>query len=121
LPNQLGEYDEQPGEMAAHMEKFLDKKLVNIIGGCCGTTRGHIEAFSRLASESRSTDSPVVRQGLKLSGLEALPVFDGSNFINIGERTNVAGSRKFARLIREERFDEALDVARQQVETGRRY
>ncbi len=118
LPNQLGEYDELPAEMAVFIEKFLNKKLVNIIGGCCGTTPQHIELFANLAVKAPVRVPPAVEPGLRLSGLEALPVYDGSNFINIGERTNVAGSRKFARLIREERYDEALAVARDQVENG---
>ena len=118
LPNQLGEYDETPEEMALHIEKFLSKKLVNIIGGCCGTTPRHIELFAKLAVKAPLRVPPVAMPALRLSGLEALPVFEGSNFINIGERTNVAGSKKFARLIREERYDEALAVARDQVENG---
>ena len=118
LPNQLGEYDETPGEMAVQIEKFLQKKLVNIIGGCCGTTPEHIELFSRLAENAEVRVPPAIKPVLRLSGLEALPVFEGSNFINIGERTNVAGSRKFARLIREEKYDEALAIARDQVENG---
>jgi 5-methyltetrahydrofolate--homocysteine methyltransferase len=118
LPNQLGEYDERPAEMAVHIKKFLDKKLVNIIGGCCGTTPEHIEIFSELAVNAEVRVPPDIEPTLRLSGLEALPVFEGSNFINIGERTNVAGSRKFARLIREEKFDEALAIARDQVDNG---
>ena len=118
LPNQLGEYDEKPEEMARYIEEFLQKRLVNIVGGCCGTTPGHISIFSSLAEKAETRTLPVIEPGLKLSGLEALPVFEGSNFINVGERTNVAGSRKFARLIREEKFDEALEIARQQVENG---
>ncbi len=118
LPNQLGEYDELPEEMAVFIEKFLSKKLVNIIGGCCGTTPQHIELFARLAAKAPVRVPPATEPALRLSGLEALPVFAGSNFINIGERTNVAGSRKFARLIREENYGEALAIARQQVENG---
>ncbi|TVR74275.1 MAG: methionine synthase [Marinilabiliales bacterium] len=118
LPNQLGEYDELPEEMALHIEKFLNKKLVNIIGGCCGTTPQHIELFAKLAAKAPVRVPPAIEPALRLSGLEPLPVFEGSNFINIGERTNVSGSRKFARLIREERYDEALAVARDQVENG---
>ena len=118
LPNQLGEYDESPREMAVHIEKFLKKRLVNIIGGCCGTTPDHIRIFAGLAREAEVRTPPVITPALRLSGLEALPVFEGSNFINIGERTNVSGSRRFARLIREENYTEALAVARQQVENG---
>jgi 5-methyltetrahydrofolate--homocysteine methyltransferase len=118
LPNQLGEYDESPGEMAIHIENFLRKRVVNIIGGCCGTTPGHIARFSALAARADIRIPPVVPPVLRLSGLEPLPVFEGSNFINIGERTNVSGSIRFARLIREEKYDEALSVARQQVDNG---
>ena len=118
LPNQFGEYDEKPEEMAVFIDRFLKKRLVNIIGGCCGTTAEHIKVFSRLADQAKVRIPEAQKPALRLSGLEALPVFEGSNFINIGERTNVSGSRKFARLIREERFDEALEVARQQVEAG---
>ena len=118
LPNQFGEYDETPEEMAVFMETFLQKGLVNIIGGCCGTTGEHIRIFSRLAQQARVRVPVDKKPALRLSGLEPLPVFEGSNFINIGERTNVSGSRKFARLIREDRFDEALEIARQQIESG---
>jgi 5-methyltetrahydrofolate--homocysteine methyltransferase len=118
LPNQFGEYDESPEAMAVHMDKFLQQGLVNIIGGCCGTTGDHIRAFSLLAKKAKLRVPAERKPALRLSGLEPLPVFEGSNFINIGERTNVSGSRKFARLIREERFDEALEIARQQIENG---
>ena len=118
LPNQLGEYDEKPEEMAVHIDKFLKKRLVNIIGGCCGTTAEHIEIFARQAQKAEPRIPPQIKPALRLSGLEALPVFENSNFINIGERTNVAGSKRFARLIREGKYGEALDVARQQVENG---
>ncbi len=118
LPNQLGEYDEKPEEMAVYIERFLEKKQVNIIGGCCGTTPEHIAIFSELARKAQARIPPAIKPALRLSGLEPLPVFGGSNFINIGERTNVAGSRKFARLIREENYTEALAIARNQVENG---
>ena len=118
LPNQFGEYDEKPEEMALFIERFLKKRLVNIVGGCCGTTGEHIKVFSELARNAAVRIPPSVKPALRLSGLEALPVYEGSNFINIGERTNVSGSRKFARLIREEEFEEALEVARQQVDNG---
>ncbi|HOP12561.1 MAG TPA: methionine synthase [Lentimicrobium sp.] len=118
LPNQFGEYDETPAEMAAHVKPIIDGRAVNIIGGCCGTTPDHIRELSRLASQAKVRKRPVLPKSLKLSGLEPLQVFAGSNFINIGERTNVSGSKKFARLIREEKYDEALAIARQQVENG---
>lgn len=118
LPNQFGLYDETAEEMAAFMQPLLENKSVNIIGGCCGTTPAHIRALSRLAEKANARIPLPADHHLKLSGLEPLLVFDGSNFINIGERTNVSGSRKFARLIREEKYDQALDIARQQVENG---
>ena len=118
LPNQFGEYDDTPEQMAPLMKDFLDNNFVNIIGGCCGTTPDHIRMFSDLAKEASIRQVPEKDNSLHLSGLEPLLVFPGSNFINIGERTNVAGSSKFARLIREENYEEALSVARQQVENG---
>lgn len=118
FPNQLGEYDESPDQMAVFMEDFLARRLVNIIGGCCGTTPDHIRKFAQLAAKAQ-VRIPVLREHkLTLSGLEPLVVYPGSNFINIGERTNVSGSRKFARLIREEKYSEALSVAREMVEGG---
>lgn len=118
LPNQLGEYDETPEVMALHVHPYLTNGMVNIIGGCCGTTPEHIHELVKLAenAEVHVPNKPEYR--LKLSGLEPLTVFTGSNFINIGERTNVAGSKKFARLIREGYYSEALSIARQQVESG---
>ncbi|NOX48495.1 MAG: methionine synthase [Chlorobi bacterium] len=118
LPNQFGEYEETPEIMAVQMKDFLDHQFVNIIGGCCGTTPDHIREFVKLAEKHSPREVPVPEHEMKLSGLEPLKVYKGSNFINIGERTNVSGSRKFARLIREEKFEEALSVARQQVENG---
>lgn len=118
LPNQFGAYDQSPEEMARHIKDFLDNRFVNLIGGCCGTTPDHIRAFVGLAQKAPVRKLPVTGNELKLSGLEPLTVFKGSNFINIGERTNVSGSRKFARLIKDEKYEEALVVARQQVESG---
>lgn len=118
LPNQFGEYDETPEMMAGHIKGFLDEGYVNIIGGCCGTTPDHIREFARLAKNSRRHDIQPQKRSFKLSGLEPLAVFEGSNFINIGERLNVAGSKKFARLIREKRYEEALGIALHQVESG---
>ena len=118
LPNQFGQYDESPEEMAAIIHDFLDNQFVNIIGGCCGTTPDHIRQFALLAANAVPRAVPVAVHELHLSGLEPLTIFKGSNFINIGERTNVSGSRQFARLIREEKYEEALVVARQQVENG---
>lgn len=118
LPNQFGGYDETPEQMAEQLEKFLAEGSVNIIGGCCGTTPKHIEAFSKIIEKHNRRTLPDIQKQTKLSGLESLTISRESNFINIGERTNVAGSKKFARLIKEESFDEALSVAREQVEGG---
>jgi 5-methyltetrahydrofolate--homocysteine methyltransferase len=118
LPNQFGEYDETPVQMAAHIKDFLDSGFVNIVGGCCGTTPEHIKALADLLISAESRKPKTRHSGLKLSGLEPLTAFEGSNFINIGERCNVAGSRKFARLIREKNYDETLKIARRQVEDG---
>jgi len=118
LPNQFGEYDESPREMAEFIGDFIDSEFVNIVGGCCGTTPEHIKAFAALTAKGKIRRPAEEVPGLTLSGLEALTAYAGSNFINIGERCNVAGSRKFARLIREKRYDEALEIARRQVEDG---
>ncbi len=118
LPNELGEYDETPEKMGLQVAEYLDNKHVNIIGGCCGTTPEHIREIARLAANSGKHEVPEIKPETRLSGLEPLTVNRQSNFINIGERTNVAGSIKFARLIREGNYEEALSIARQQVEAG---
>ena len=118
LPNQFGDYDQPASEMAWYIKDFLDNGFVNIIGGCCGTTPEYIARFAELASRAEPRKIPERKNELHLSGLEPLVIFQGSNFINIGERTNVSGSKKFARLIKEEKYEEALSVARQQVENG---
>jgi 5-methyltetrahydrofolate--homocysteine methyltransferase len=118
LPNQFGEYDETPDEMAPQIFKYLNQGLVNIIGGCCGTTPQHIKAFSQYIKNSTPHVPPVLEPKTQLSGLDPLTIDENTNFVNIGERTNVAGSRKFARLIREENYEEALSVAHDQVEGG---
>jgi len=118
LPNQFGQYDQSPEEMGLHMRDFLRNRFTNIIGGCCGTTPDHIRHFARLAANEPVRKKISHQPGLKLSGLEPLTIFQGSNFINIGERTNVSGSRKFARLIREKKYEEALSIAKDMVEGG---
>lgn len=118
LPNQFGEYDETPGEMAVHVHDFIDNQYVNIIGGCCGTTPDHIREFAKLARNKPVRKKPEKQNDFMISGLEPLAIFEGSNFINVGERTNVSGSKKFARLIREEKYEEAISIARDQVEGG---
>jgi 5-methyltetrahydrofolate--homocysteine methyltransferase len=118
LPNQFGEYDESPTEMSHQIRDFIDSGFVNIVGGCCGTTPEHIRALAPLAGAGKVRRPADPKPGLTLSGLEPLTAYEGSNFINIGERCNVAGSRKFARLIREKKYEEALEIARRQVEDG---
>ena len=118
LPNALGGYDQTPAQMAECVREYIDESLVNIIGGCCGTTNEYIAEYPALV-EGRSPRKPVEYPGqLWLSGLERLIVDRSMNFINVGERCNVAGSRKFLRLINEKNYTEALKIARQQVEDG---
>lgn len=118
LPNQFGEYDESPEKMGAHIHDFLQNGFANIVGGCCGTTPDHIAEIARYAREAKVRK--VVHQDhfTHLSGLEELKITPEINFVNIGERTNVSGSKKFARLIREKKYEEALSVALDQVEGG---
>lgn len=118
LPNQFGEYDQSAQEMAEIVEQMLANGLVNIVGGCCGTTPKHIELVANLAQRYKPRIIPEIPRHTRLSGLELLEIRPESNFINIGERTNVAGSKKFARLIAEGKYAEALSVAREQVEGG---
>jgi 5-methyltetrahydrofolate--homocysteine methyltransferase len=118
LPNQLGEYDETPEKMASQIREFIDEGLVNIIGGCCGTSPDHIAQYVKLI-EGKTPHQPVEESKfLQLSGMENLTVTPEINFLNVGERCNVAGSRKFLRLINEKKYDEALNIARKQVEDG---
>ncbi|KAA6352625.1 Methionine synthase [termite gut metagenome] len=118
LPNSLGLYDQTPEEMAAQMKEYIDEGLVNIIGGCCGTTDAYIARYEKLI-EGAIPHVPVPKPDcLWLSGLELLEVKPEINFVNIGERCNVAGSRKFLKLIQEKKYDEALAIARKQVEDG---
>ncbi len=118
LPNEFGEYDETPAMMSRYIGHILEDRSVNIIGGCCGTTPEHIRHFVELAAKTIPRRLPEKPRQTVLSGLEVLEISTDKNFINIGERTNVAGSRKFARLIKEGKYAEALSIARQQVENG---
>ncbi|MCK3683963.1 methionine synthase [Maribellus sp. YY47] len=118
LPNQFGGYDESPEIMAGYIKDYLDNNFVNIIGGCCGTTPDHIHAFADLAARAKPHQLVEPGTNMKLSGLEPVTITENTNFMNIGERCNVAGSRKFARLISEGKYEEALTIARQQVENG---
>lgn len=118
LPNEFGEYDQTPEEMADIVETFASAGFVNIIGGCCGSTPEHIQAIAERMATHPARKIPEIKPALRLSGLEAFVADENALFINVGERTNVTGSRKFLRLIKEEKVEEALDVARQQVENG---
>ncbi|PCJ28414.1 MAG: methionine synthase [SAR86 cluster bacterium] len=118
LPNEFGEYDQSPEEMAAIIGEFAESGFVNIVGGCCGTTPAHIEAIVDAVAKISPRKIPTLKPACRLSGLEAFNIDENSLFVNVGERTNITGSAKFARLIRDELFDEALEVARQQVEAG---
>lgn len=121
LPNVMGGYDESAEHMAALIEEYLQRNLLNIVGGCCGTTPEHIRAIAEVARKytPRTCRAPQNDEGATvLSGLEVQRVEPAANFVNVGERTNVAGSAKFARLIREHQYAEALAVAAEQVEGG---
>src|SRR5690554_913797 len=118
LPNQLGEYDETPEKMAGQMREFIEEELVNIVGGCCGTTPEHIQEYTRMVEGATPHGKADAPEYMRLSGLELLEVSPQINFLNIGERCNVAGSRRFLRLIQQKKYDEALDIARKQVEDG---
>ena len=122
LPNAMGQYDVSPAQMAEQMRAFVDEGLVNIIGGCCGTTDAYIACYNQIIRDENGWKKPhqphQTSSNLRLSGLERLEVRPDSNFINIGERCNVAGSRKFLRLISEQKYEEAQEIARKQVEDG---
>ena len=118
LPNSLGEYDQTPEDMALEVKEYLDEGLVNIIGGCCGTTEAYIAKYVPMV-EGVNPHVPVPKTDVFcLSGLELFEQSTEVKFVNVGERCNVAGSRKFLRLIKEKKYDEALDIARKQVEDG---
>ncbi|TND09544.1 MAG: 5-methyltetrahydrofolate--homocysteine methyltransferase [Bacteroidetes bacterium] len=118
LPNQFGEYDQHPHEMGHQVEDFLKSGFLNIVGGCCGTTPEHIAEIAKKAASVSPRKKKEADHLLHLSGLEPVTLRPESNFMNIGERTNVTGSRKFARLITEGKYEEALAIARDQVEGG---
>ncbi len=118
LPNAFGEYDMEAREMSAIVKEFAQSKLINVLGGCCGTTPAHIQAMALAVKDLPPRDLPKLKAFSSFSGLEPLIVTENINFINVGERTNVTGSKQFARLIIAGKYDEALVVARQQVENG---
>ena len=118
LPNEMGGYDETPKTMAEVLNDFIVSGFVNVVGGCCGTTPDHIKEIAEIVKNHKPRIPKTKESLLQLSGLEPVVLRPDSNFMNIGERTNVTGSKKFARLIKENKYDEALSVARDQVEGG---
>ena len=118
LPNEFGGYDESPEQMAEIIEQWAQAGYPNIVGGCCGTTPEHISAMSHVVKPQSPRKLPNLAPDCRLSGLEAVTIKPESLFVNIGERTNVTGSARFLRLIKEEEYETALDVARDQVENG---
>ncbi|HKJ95235.1 MAG TPA: methionine synthase [Gammaproteobacteria bacterium] len=118
LPNEFGEYDHSPEFMAGIVREFAESGFVNIIGGCCGTTPAHIRAMREAVADLPPRPVPSVDAATRLSGLEPCNIDDDSMFVNIGERTNVTGSARFKRLIMEDDYDTALEVARDQVDNG---
>ena len=118
LPNAFGEYDQTPEQMADIVAEFAESGLVNIIGGCCGSSPDHIRAIADRMAAIPKRNIPVIEKACRLSGLEPFTIKSDSLFVNVGERCNVTGSARFKRLIIEEDYDTALDVARQQVENG---
>ncbi len=118
LPNEMGEYDLDPATMAKEIRGWAEKGFLNIIGGCCGTTPEHIAAMAEAVADLPPRQLPEIEVACRLSGLEPCTISKDSLFVNVGERTNVTGSKRFLRLIKEEDYDAALDVARDQVENG---
>ena len=118
LPNSLGEYDQTPEDMAGEVKEYIDEGLVNIVGGCCGTTEAYIAKYVPLVEGAKPHVPCPVSENFCISGLELLEQSEEVKFINVGERCNVAGSRKFLRLINEKNYEEALGIARKQVEDG---
>ncbi|MDC0611769.1 methionine synthase [Vibrio sp.] len=118
LPNAFGEYDLSPEDMAEHIQEWAQSGFLNLVGGCCGTTPEHIAEMARVVEGVKPRALPDISVECRLAGLEPLNIAKETLFVNVGERTNVTGSARFKRLIKEEEYDEALDVARQQVENG---
>lgn len=118
LPNAFGEYDEAPDETAAVLSEFADSGLVNLVGGCCGTTPEHIAAIAKAVEGRAARTVPQIAPAMRLSGLEPFTIDDASLFVNVGERTNITGSARFRTLIKDGDYDTALSVAAQQVDNG---
>ncbi len=118
LPNEFGDYDETPEQMAVELEDWASSGYLNIIGGCCGTSPGHIKAIVEAVKKHPARTVPTLQKQCRLAGLEPMNITPDSLFVNVGERTNVTGSIRFKKLIVEEEYETALEVARQQVENG---
>ncbi|MCE7029766.1 methionine synthase [Jiella avicenniae] len=118
LPNEFGEYDQSPEAMAKEVEVFAKEGLVNVVGGCCGSTPDHIKAVAEMLKAHKPRKIPTVERRMKLSGLEPFTLTKDIPFVNVGERTNVTGSARFRKLIKDNDYPAALEVARQQVENG---
>ena len=118
LPNEFGEYDETPEQMASMLGEFAESGLVNLLGGCCGTTAPHIKAIAEAAANAAPRTVAQPGPAMRLSGLEPLNIAEESLFVNVGERTNITGSARFRKLIKDGDYDAALSVAAQQVESG---
>ena len=118
LPNAFGEYDLSPEDMTVHIREWAESGMLNIVGGCCGTTPEHIRAMAEVVADIPPRVTPDIKVACRLSGLEAINIDGDSLFVNVGERTNVTGSAKFKKLIKEDRYEDALSVAAQQVENG---
>ena len=118
FPNELGEYDQSPEEMAEQVEVFCEKGLVNIVGGCCGSKPEHIEAINKMVEKYSPRQSVKHPRTTRVSGLQSFGVKDSTRMVKVGERTNVNGSKKFAKLIRNEKFEEAFEIARNQIRDG---
>lgn len=118
LPNELGQYTQTPAEMGEWMHEFAQNGFVNIVGGCCGSQPEHIETIAKVAAEYAPREPEQQKRACRLSGLEAFNITPDSLFVNVGERTNVTGSRRFATLIKDGDYETALEVARDQVENG---
>ena len=118
LPNEFGEYDQSPSSMSGFLNEFAKSGFVNIVGGCCGVTPEHISKFSNIIGANEPRIIPKINSVTKLSGLEPLTIRNETNFINVGERTNITGSLKFKRLIKEDKYEEALAIALDQVNNG---
>ncbi len=118
LPNEFGEYDESAEHIAANLREYVESGLANIVGSCCGSTPEHTRAIVEAVSGLAPRQRPLQNTNTLLSGIEALEIREDSNFVNVGERANVTGSARFRRLIRRERYEEAVTIARQQVEDG---